>query len=91
MDYFPIHDPYVLKSIKTGPYINVVRNLLKLDKKVKKTKEQDEKLNVDDMFSLYYSPYSKNDFTEDSIEDKLSFKISALTKFSINSVRYYCG
>ena len=29
MDFFPIHDPFILKNIKLYPYIKVIKNLIK--------------------------------------------------------------
>ena len=27
-DYFPIHDPYILKNIRIQPYLNVLENMV---------------------------------------------------------------
>ena len=43
------------------------------------------------MFIQYECKYTNEDFTNDSVYEKLSFNLSHINEFSVNTVAYYCG
>ena len=69
----------------------MIRSLLNVKEKKKKSEEEEQEHMLDDLYRQYECPYSKHDFTNDSIEDKLGFRFGKLSSFSIDTVRYYCG
>ena len=89
VDFYPLHDPYVLKNIEILPYISTIKKLRK--EEARKESDGPDASVVNRLYSQYECELTKSDFTKMSVEEKLSFKCSEFKTFSADSVRYYCG
>ena len=68
MDYYALHDPFVLQNIEIQPYLNSIK---KLRKNKHKEPEGPTAEVVNKIYPAYESEYSKYDFTKLSIKEKL--------------------
>lgn len=97
IDYFPIHDPYILKNIYLRPYLNVISRLVQDKDNVAQEPASSTELlstsiaDVQESLVAFECEYTKEDFMKSSLRDKLRFKWRAMTEFSVQSVCFYCG
>lgn len=64
LDYYPLHDPFLLKGIKLSPYLNVIKSLV-LEKKINNdpSNQNESDGGINSLFDQYASKYTKLDFT----------------------------
>ena len=68
IDYYPLHDPFILKSIEIEPYLSVIKNI---DKKKDMVAQDLDASTINKLYSLYECELTVSDFTKTSIEKQL--------------------
>lgn len=64
IDYYPLHDPFTLKSIEVAPYLSVIKNL---KKKTVKSSEKLDSTAISRLYSQYECKSTMSDFTKMSV------------------------
>jgi hypothetical protein len=73
INYYPLHDPYMLKNIEISPYIASIKALRKVEAK---QADGPDPAVINKLYSQYECELTKSDFTKMSIEEKLAFELS---------------
>ena len=88
IDYYPLHDPFTLKSIEVSPYLSAIKNL---KKRPTVHTENLDSTSISRLYSQYECKSTTSDFTKMSVEKQLEFKCNEFKTFETGIIRAYCG
>lgn len=66
-DFYPLHDPFILKNILITPYLQTIKKLGNKEAKTERNADFIDPQVINNLYSLYECDQTKSDFTKMSI------------------------